>query len=508
MLDKTFTPRQIETRLYEGWERAGAFACDPGLQRDALHHHDPAAERHRQPAHGPCADLHHPGHADPLAADAGPRRAVAAGHRPCRHRHADGGGAAAGGARATGPPRDGPRGLRRPGLAVEGGDAAAPSPSSCAGSAPRSTGRASASPWTRGCPSRCARSSSTLYRQGLIYRDRRLVNWDPKLQTAISDLEVESREVKGSLWHIRYPIEGAPGEFITVATTRPETMLGDTAVAVHPEDARFAALVGKRAILPLVGRGIPIVADEYSDPEKGTGAVKITPAHDFNDFEVGKRHGLPMPSVLDRRGAGDARRDRRRRWRAVDGVADPDFVRGAGRPGPLRRAQGDRGGAGAARPAREGRAAYPPGAAWRPRRRADRAAADHAVVLQCRGPGEAGDRGGRDRPDRASCRSNGRTRSSPGCATSSPGASPASSGGATRSRPGTRRTAPSSSTKTEAEAQGRGAREITARDVAAGRRTRTCWTPGSARALWPFSARWAGRSRPRSWRATIRATCW
>ena len=139
-----------------------------------------------------------------------------------------------------------------------------------------------------------------LHKAGLIYQDKRLVNWDPVFQTAISDLEVEGREVKGSLWHIRYPVEG--GGEIVVATTRPETMLGDTAVAVHPEDARFAAMVGRHAILPLTGRRIPIVADEYSDPEKGTGAVKITPAHDFNDFEVGRRHGLPMPSVLDAEG--------------------------------------------------------------------------------------------------------------------------------------------------------------------------------------------------------------
>nr|WP_294520933.1 valine--tRNA ligase [uncultured Rhodopila sp.] len=140
----------------------------------------------------------------------------------------------------------------------------------------------------------------TLYNQGLIYRDRRLVNWDPKLQTAISDLEVENREIKGSLWYLRYPIEGEPGQFIIVATTRPETMLGDTAVAVHPDHPVYGTLIGKRAILPLVGRSIPIVSDTYADPEKGTGAVKITPAHDFNDFEVGRRHDLPMPSVLDR----------------------------------------------------------------------------------------------------------------------------------------------------------------------------------------------------------------
>ena len=140
-----------------------------------------------------------------------------------------------------------------------------------------------------------------LYRDGLIYRDRRLVNWDPKFQSAISDLEVESREVNGSLWHLRYPIEGSD-ELIVVATTRPETMLGDVAVAVHPEDERYRALVGRHVVLPLVGRRIPIVADLYSDPEKGTGAVKITPAHDFNDFSVGQRHGLVMPSVLDREG--------------------------------------------------------------------------------------------------------------------------------------------------------------------------------------------------------------
>ena len=144
-----------------------------------------------------------------------------------------------------------------------------------------------------------------LHRQGLIYKDKRLVNWDPKLLTAISDLEVQQIEVKGSLWHLRYPLEGKtfnpedPSTFIVVATTRPETMLGDSAVAVHPDDERYRHLVGKHVILPLVGRRIPIVADDYSDPEKGSGAVKITPAHDFNDFEVGKRHNLPQINVLD-----------------------------------------------------------------------------------------------------------------------------------------------------------------------------------------------------------------
>ena len=148
-----------------------------------------------------------------------------------------------------------------------------------------------------------------LHRAGLIYKDKRLVNWDPKLLTAISDLEVQQIEVKGSLWYLRYPLEGRtfspddPTTFIVVATTRPETMLGDSAVAVHPDDERYAQLVGQHVILPLVGRKIPIVADEYSDPEKASGAVKITPAHDFNDFEVGNRHGLPRISVFDREGS-------------------------------------------------------------------------------------------------------------------------------------------------------------------------------------------------------------
>src|SRR5579872_6449038 len=137
-----------------------------------------------------------------------------------------------------------------------------------------------------------------LYREGLIYKDKRLVNWDPKLKTAISDLEVQPVETRGNLWHIKYPIEGTD-EFIVVATTRPETMLGDVAVAVHPDNERLKHLIGKHAILPLVGRRIPIIGDTYADPEKGSGAVKITPAHDFNDFEVGRRHDLPLISVFD-----------------------------------------------------------------------------------------------------------------------------------------------------------------------------------------------------------------
>jgi valyl-tRNA synthetase len=141
-----------------------------------------------------------------------------------------------------------------------------------------------------------------LYEDGLIYRDNRLINWCPRCHTALSDIEVEHEEKKGHLWHIRYPVSGQPGRFVTVATTRPETMLGDSAVAVHPEDERYADLHGTRVMLPLMNREIPVVADDYVDREFGTGVVKITPAHDFNDFEVALRHGLDRINVMDESG--------------------------------------------------------------------------------------------------------------------------------------------------------------------------------------------------------------
>ena len=137
-----------------------------------------------------------------------------------------------------------------------------------------------------------------LYKEGLIYRDKRLVNWDPKLLTAISDLEVEQRDTNGKFWYFKYPIQDSD-EFLTIATTRPETMLGDTAVAVNPNDERYKHLKGKNVLLPIINRVIPIIFDDYSDPEKGTGAVKITPAHDFNDFEVGKRHNLELINIMN-----------------------------------------------------------------------------------------------------------------------------------------------------------------------------------------------------------------
>ncbi len=139
----------------------------------------------------------------------------------------------------------------------------------------------------------------SLYKNGLIFKAKKLVNWDPKLGTAVSDLEVVQKETVGKMYYYKYPIEGTEGEYIHIATTRPETMFGDTAVAVSKDNPKLAHLIGKNCIIPIINRVIPIVGDEHADPEKGTGAVKITPAHDFNDFEVGKRHNLPMINVLN-----------------------------------------------------------------------------------------------------------------------------------------------------------------------------------------------------------------
>ena len=324
MLDKTYDPAATETRLYEGWEASGAFACDPGSAavpftimipppnvtgslhmghaltftvQDALIRF--RRMQGRDTLWQPGTD--HAGIATQmvverlLAAEGTGRRAL--GREKFLDRvwqwKAESGGAIT-------------RQLRRLGASLDW-------------QRERFTMDAGLSAAVRAVFVR-------MFHEGLIYRDRRLVNWDPKFQSAISDLEVESREIKGHLWHIRYPVEGEAGRFITVATTRPETMLGDTAIAVHPEDARWRDLIGRHAILPLVGRRVPIVADAYSDPEKGSGAVKITPAHDFNDFAVGQRHDLPMPSVLDREALvtlaeiADA-------MTTVEGIADPGFLR-------------------------------------------------------------------------------------------------------------------------------------------------------------------------------------
>ena len=220
-----------------------------------------------------------------------------------------------------------------------------------------------------------------LYKEGLIYKDKRLVNWDVQLQTAVSDLETQPLEVNGHLWHFDYPLEDDPSRCITVATTRPETMLGDTAVAVHPDDERYSELVGRHVILPLVGRRIPIVADDYSDPEKGTGAVKITPAHDFNDFEVGRRHSLDAIAILDALG------------RINDNA--PEAYRGLDRFAARKRVVADMEAAGRLQQVEK---PPPHRAAWRPLWHAARALPHRPVVLRCQDPGRASHRGGRDRP--------------------------------------------------------------------------------------------------------------
>ena len=298
MLDKTYRPETVETRQYEAWERAGCFAADPSGNKRPY--------TIMMPPPNVTGSLHM-GHAltftlqdilirfermrgrdalwQPGTDHAGIATEIVVGNQLAERQISK-------------------HDLGREKFIERVWEWKAES----GGTITRQLRRLGASAdWPRerftmdaGLSAAVRRVFVTLYREGLIYRDKRLVNWDPVMHTVISDLEVENRETKGSLWHIRYPVEGEAGRFITVATTRPETMLGDTGVAVHPEDRRFADLVGQRVRLPLVGRLIPIVADEYADPEKGSGAVKITPAHDFNDFEIGRRHGLEAINIFDR----------------------------------------------------------------------------------------------------------------------------------------------------------------------------------------------------------------
>ena len=296
MLDKTYSPAEIESRLYAGWEGQGAFACDPASNAQPYTIMIPPPN---------VTGSLHMGHALTFTIqDTLIRWRRMQGRDALWQPGTDHAGIAT---QMVVERLLGEEGTTRQALGREKFlDRVWQWKGESGGTITRQLRRLGASlDWPRerftmddGLSAAVREVFVSLYKQGLIYRDRRLVNWDPKFQSAISDLEVENQEVRGNLWHITYPVEGEPGQFITVATTRPETMLGDTAVAVHPEDERFRARVGKRVILPLVGRRIPIVADEYSDPEKGTGAVKITPAHDFNDFAVGQRHSLPMPSIF------------------------------------------------------------------------------------------------------------------------------------------------------------------------------------------------------------------
>jgi valyl-tRNA synthetase len=297
MLDKTFNPSEVEARWYPRWEESGAFAADPDGNLPPF--------TIMMPPPNVTGSLHM-GHAltftlqDVLVRyqrmrgrdvlwQPGTDHAGIATEIVVAGRIADEGGSK----RDLGRERFTERVWQ---WKTQSG-----------GTITRQLRRLGASPdWKRerftmdpGLAAAVRRVFVALHREGLVYRDKRLVNWDPEMHTVISDLEVENRETRGSLWHIRYPIEGLPGRFITVATTRPETMLGDTGVAVHPDDPRYADLVGKSVRLPLIGRLVPIVADEYADPETGSGAVKITPAHDFNDFEVGRRHGLALLNIFD-----------------------------------------------------------------------------------------------------------------------------------------------------------------------------------------------------------------
>ena len=305
MLDKTFDPKSVEPRLYEAWEASGAFSPERALERDpdakpycivipppnvtgSLHigHalnstlQDVLARFHRMRGDAvlwlPGTD--HAGIATQMVVE---RQLAAAGNI-------------------------GRRDMGREAFVAKVWEWKAQS----GGTITRQLRRLGAScDWSRerftldeGLSAAVRKVFVTLHQQGLIYRDKRLVNWDPQFQTAISDLEVETREVKGKMWHFAYPLDGEPVDGISeivIATTRPETMLGDGAVAVHPDDERYKKLVGRMVRLPIAERLIPIIADPYPDPEKGSGAVKITGAHDFNDFQVAQRHGLPLISIMD-----------------------------------------------------------------------------------------------------------------------------------------------------------------------------------------------------------------
>jgi valyl-tRNA synthetase len=298
MLDKTYRPADVETRRYEAWERAGAFAADPSSGKPPY--------TIMMPPPNVTGSLHI-GHAlDFTLQDILIRFARMRGRDALWQPGTDHAGIATeivvGNQLAE-------RQIDKQKLGREKFvERVWEWKDESGGTIIRQLRRLGASAdWPRerftmdeGLSAAVRRVFVQLYREGLIYRDKRLVNWDPVMHTVISDLEVENRETKGSLWHIRYPVEDEPGRFLVVATTRPETMLGDTGIAVHPEDQRYADLVGKSARLPLVGRLLPIVADEYADPEMGSGAVKITPAHDFNDFEVGRRHGFEVVNIFDR----------------------------------------------------------------------------------------------------------------------------------------------------------------------------------------------------------------
>ncbi len=335
MMDKSFDAAAVEVRVSALWERDRRVQGGPARSRGrrAVLHGHPAAQRDRQPAHGACPQQHAAGHSRPLSADERPRRSLAAGNRPCRDRDPDGGRAEARGSAGAGPADDRPRGVPQEGMGMEGRVGRSHRPAAQAArrllrlepgalhSRRRSrrarSPRCSSSFIGTGSSTRTSASSTGTRNSRPRFRiwkssrsnARGSFKWSrddgaPLNEAALA--KVLARNPNGHLYYFDYPVVDSQGEEtgerVTVATTRPETMLGDTAVAVHPDDERYRHLIGRQVRLPLVGRLITIVADEYSDPEKGTGAVKITPAHDFNDFEVGKRHeaeGARQINVLD-----------------------------------------------------------------------------------------------------------------------------------------------------------------------------------------------------------------
>ena len=297
MLDKTYRPSEVETRIYKEWERAGAFACDRGSSTTPYTIVIPPPN---------VTGSLHMGHAlNNTLQDILIRYRRKKGRDVLWQPGSDHAGIAT---QMVIERQLAAEGLTREDLGREKFiERVWQWKAESGGTINRQLRRLGASAdWSRerftmddGLSHAVRKVFVDLYKAGLVYRDKRLVNWDCALHTAISDLEVEQREERGELWSFKYPIEGRGGKFIIVATTRPETMLGDTAVAVNPDDARYRDLVGKVAILPLVGRRLPIVADQHADPSQGSGAVKITPAHDFNDFEVGRRHGLEVVNIFD-----------------------------------------------------------------------------------------------------------------------------------------------------------------------------------------------------------------
>ena len=394
-LAKSFEPHNIEAQWGPEWEKRGYAA--PALRRERKNFSI------QLPPPNVTGTLHM-GHAfnqtimdclDALPPHARLQHAVGAGHRPRRHRHPDRRRAPAAGAEAS----------RAMTSAARTSSPTVWEWKQESGSTITSQMRrmGDSVDWSHEYFTMDDKLSAVvtrhfvrLYEEGLIYRGKRLVNWDPVLKTAVSDLEVESEEEDGYLWHIRYPLADGTGH-LTVATTRPETMLGDVAVMVHPEDERYAHLIGKTVKLPLRDREIPVIADDYVDREFGTGVVKVTPAHDSNDYAVGQRHGLPLIGVL-----------------TLDAKINDNAPAAVPRPRPLRRAQ-----AGGRRPrgpgpARIRQAAQADGAALRAHRRSDRADAHRPVVRR-------DDQAGAGRHDPAS---RSRRRRSMWCATAQSGSCP------------------------------------------------------------------------------------